>query len=164
MKNHKLTNKDKDTLANKDTLTKYSNMREVFDYKMSLKDHIQSILWYTPLRVCKKLYYDIKYGIQRLIKGYDDSDIFNFWQNFCSRNKKILKELSANHYGYPVNMTNEEYTEKLNMLSSYLEKIENIEDNYIEKGMTLKEVYQLQTELKNKFMTLFNDLFFDLWD
>lgn len=137
------------------------SLDELFNYKLTAWNTFMSCIWYTPKRKIKDLYYDIKHGFQRMFKGYDDTDTFEFWYNFCGRTSKIFDDMAKHHYGYPVRMTNEEYTNKLKEMSSYLKTIIDLDQNY--EG-PLEEQYKLQVENKDKFMQLFSELFFNLWD
>lgn len=137
------------------------SLDELFNYKLTAWDTFMSCIWYTPKRKIKDLYYDIKHGFQRMFKGYDDTDTFEFWYNFCERTSKIFDDMANHHYGYPARMTNEEYTNKLKEMSSYLKTIIDLDQNY--EG-SLEEQYKLQVENKDKFMQLFSELFFNLWD
>ena len=137
------------------------SLDELFNYKLTAWDTFMSCIWYTPKRKIKDLYYDIKHGFQRMFKGYDDTDTFEFWYNFCERTSKIFDDMANHHYGYPARMTNEEYTNKLKEMSSCLKTIIDLDQNY--EG-PLEEQDKLQVENKDKFMQLFSELFFNLWD
>ena len=137
------------------------SLDELFNYKLTAWDTFMSCIWYTPKRKIKDLYYDVKYAFQRMFKGYDDTDTFEFWYNFCEHTSKIFDDMANHHYGYAARMTNEEYTNKLKEMSSYLKTIIDLDQNY--EG-PLEEQDKLQVENKDKFMQLFSELFFDLWD
>ena len=47
----------------------------------------------------------IKFGFQRMFKGYDDSDGWAFKWNFVDKNYKILNHFFKTHKSYPYNMT-----------------------------------------------------------
>ena len=160
MRQHKLV-KIKDIDDSKTIEVK--SLDELFNYKLTAWDTFMSCIWYTPKRKIKDLYYDIKYGFQRMFKGYDDTDTFEFWYNFCERTSKIFDDMANHHYGYPSRMTNEEYTNRLKEMSQCLKNIMKVEQDY-DSNMTLTEEYEIQEENKNKFMKLFSELFFDLWD
>lgn len=48
-------------------------------------------------------------------------------------------------------------------MSSYLKSIVEIAEDY-GSDLSLTEKHEKQNEYKDKFMSLFSELFFDLWD
>ncbi len=59
------------------------------------------------------IYHSIRYAIQRVYRGYDDRDIFDFYDRFLDRNIKIFKHFKANNVGYPGNITETEWNDIL---------------------------------------------------
>lgn len=43
------------------------------------------------------MYHRIKYAFQRMIRGYDDRDVYDFGSRFADRNAKILKQFKKNY-------------------------------------------------------------------
>lgn len=44
---------------------------------------------------------NVKYGFQRMFRGYDDYDVWGYWQSTAERNIKVLKRLKATKVGAP---------------------------------------------------------------
>lgn len=68
--------------------------------------------WYIitciPYRIKWKvldIYRAIKFGFQRMFRGYDNSDGWAFKWRFVDKNYKILNHFFKTHKSYPWNMT-----------------------------------------------------------
>ena len=121
----------------------------------------------------KDLRRKIKYAIQRVSKGYDDCDVFEFYDSFIKRNIKILKDFKKNLQGHPGNLTDEEWN---NVLQEIIDCLKNSdEDKVIQKLFgddfydnwsieKQKQVDEFREHNKNKAFELLNQWFFNLWD
>lgn len=49
-------------------------------------------LWTQQLNKIQNLYDKIKYGFQRMFRGYDDNELFNMDITFVDRYLKLLKD------------------------------------------------------------------------
>lgn len=119
----------------------------------------------------KNTYWKIRYGFQRMFKGYDDVDTFDTFFRFIERYKKIIKELRNNHYGYPGTMTYKEWDNILDTMLYHLHYME--EDNVVKElekdvpdnwSVSLKTVNDVMEKHKDEFFKLFSEYFYNLWD
>lgn len=55
----------------------------------------------------REAYWEVRYGFQRMFKGYDSVDTFETFAKFIERYTKILTEYRKTHVGYVGTMTNE---------------------------------------------------------
>ena len=145
-------------------------MKEMFAGKESFWDSIKYFPWRLGYKI-KNLYYQIKYGFQRMFRGYDDTEVFNMDFPFIERYLKILKDFRKNHYGYPASITNEEWDNILDELIKHLTLMN--ENNVIVElkngmpenfGPDYKTVSEIMDRHKDEFFKLFSKWFYDLWD
>ena len=119
----------------------------------------------------RDFYWECRYGLQRLFKGYDSVDTFETFAKFIERYSNILKDLRKCHYGYPGTITPEEWDNILDAMIYYLrymdeqtvtEELEkDVPDNWT---VSSKTVYEIMEKNKNEFFKLFSEYFYDLWD
>ena len=143
-----------------------------------LKENIQ-YYWYCfklwlPINKLKILYWDIyrtiKFGFQRMFRGFSNQDGYCFYFNFVNRHIKLLKHFKKYNIGYPCNITAEEWDKILDEMIYHLELMN--EDRVVEKlceGMP-EDYYPCYTEVgkimerhKDEFFKLFSKWFYDLW-
>lgn len=119
----------------------------------------------------KDAYWKIRYGFQRMFKGYDNVDTFDTFSRFVDRYKNIIKELRDNHYGYPATITNEDWDNILDTMLYHLHYMD--ENNVIDElekdvpdnwSVSLKTVNEVMDKHKNGFFALFSEYFYNLWD
>lgn len=75
--------------------------------KTTLWDKITLPL-YRFVHKVKNVYWNIRYGFQRMFKGYDNVDVFDTFSKFTDRYSKILAEYRKSHVGYAGAMTLDE--------------------------------------------------------
>jgi hypothetical protein len=119
----------------------------------------------------KETYWEIRYGFERMFKGYDSVDTFETFAKFIERYTKILTDLRKCHYGYPGNITEEEWDNILDEMIYHLhymdeetvtEELEkNVPDDW---SASNKTTYEILEKHKNEFFKLFSEHFFSLWD
>ena len=145
-------------------------MKEIFAEKESFWDSIKYFPWRLGFKI-KNLYYQVKYGFQRMFRGYDDTEVFNTDLTFIDRYLKILKDFSKNHHGYPPSITNEQWDDILDEMIKHLSLM--TEDNVkteLKKGMPdsfepdYKTVSEIMDRHKDEFFKLFSKWFYNLWD
>ena len=145
-------------------------MKEIFTGKESFWDSVKYFPWRLGFKI-KNLYYQVKYGFQRMFRGYDDTEVFNADLTFIDRYLKILKDFRKNHYGYPLSITNEQWDDILDEMIKHLSLM--TEDNVkteLKKGMpdSFKPDYKTVSEImdrhKDEFFKLFSKWFYNLWD
>lgn len=145
-------------------------MKEIFAGKESFWDSVKYFPWRLGFKI-KNLYYQIKYGFQRMFRGYDDTEVFNTDLTFINRYLKILKDFSKNHHGYPPSITNEQWDDILDEMIKHLSLMteDNVETE-LKKGMPdsfkpdYKTVREIMDKHKDEFFKLFSKWFYNLWD
>ena len=164
----------KDTIENAEYLTfEFTPYKKVKTFKDRLEDVWDTITWpfWKARRWIIDTYWEIRYGFQRMFKGYDSVDTFETFAKFTERYEKILKEYRAHHYGYVANMTEEEWDSIIDDMIYHLHYMNehNVEDE-LSKGMpedwspSHKTVYEIMERHKNDFFELFSKYFYNLWD
>ena len=134
-------------------------------------------IWYMitciPYRIKWKtldIYRAIKFGFQRMFRGYDNSDVWEFFYNFTDRNYKILNKFICKNNGHPINLTEEEWDDILQEMCKHLYMMD--EDNvreYLKTGMpeewepAIDSIYEIMERHKNEFFDLMKQHFYDLW-
>ena len=119
----------------------------------------------------KDAYWEVRYGFQRMFKGYDAVDTFETFAKFTERYEKILKEYKSCHYGHPGDMTAEEWESIVDEMIYHLHYMdeENVEselskgmpENWVSSSLT---VYEIMERHKDEFFKLFAKHFYSLWD
>lgn len=119
----------------------------------------------------KEAYWEIRYGFERMFKGYDSVDTFETFAKFIERYSKVLTELRNNHYGYPGTITEEEWDNILDEMIYHLRYMdEETVTEELEKDVpddwtaSAKTVYEIMDKHKNEFFKLFSEYFYNLWD
>ena len=143
-----------------------------------LKENIE-YYWYCfklwlPINRLKFLYWDIhraiKFGFQRMFRGFTNQDSYAFYSSFVNRNLKLLRFFKKHNIGYPCNITPEEWDNILDKMIYHLELMD--EDRVVEKlceGMP-EDWFPLYTDVSNimerhkeEFFKLFTKWFYHLW-
>ena len=145
-------------------------MKEIFTGKESFWDSVKYFPWRLGFKI-KNLYYQVKYGFQRMFRGYDDTEVFDMDMAFIDRYLKILKDFRKNHCGYPPSITNEQWDDILDEMIKHLTLMnENNIMSELKKGMpdsfepNYETVMDVMSRHKNEFFALFSKWFYNLWD
>lgn len=119
----------------------------------------------------KEAYWEVRYGFERMFKGYDSVDTFETFAKFIDRYTKILTDLRKCHYGYPGTITEEEWDNVLDEMIYHLyymdeehvtaELEKDVPDNWTVSGKTVSNIMDKH---KNEFFKLFSEYFYHLWD
>ena len=118
-----------------------------------------------------RAYWNCRYGFERMFKGYDSVDTFEIFDKFIERYTKILTELRNCHYGYPYDLTEEEWDNVLDEMIYHLHYMD--EEHVIEElekdvpydwSVSQKIVCEVMDKHKDAFFELFSKYFFSLWD
>jgi hypothetical protein len=120
---------------------------------------VQRLIWKID-----KLCWSVRYAFQRIYRGYDDRDVFEFYSNFLKRNTKILKDFKKNNTGYPGDLTEDEWDNILQDIIDYLESADEdvaFVDNWSIENQKQSDDYAEQN--KNKGFDLLKERFFNLW-
>ena len=133
-------------------------------------DAIES-LYYAVKRNVSRVYWNCRYGFQRMFKGYDSVDTFSTFDKFVERYTNILKELRNRHYGYPLDLTEEKWDDILDEMIYHLHYMdEETVIKELEKDVpddwyaSSKTVWEVMDKHKNEFFKLFSEYFYNLWD
>lgn len=152
--------------------------------KQFQKDFIKlfSNNWYYAIpRFFDNTYYRIKWAYQRVVRGFDDTMIWNYHSEMTDITIKILTRFKTNLHGYPTNLKNtEEWNQILIKIiksfearqhinnSDFMRSTKQIHTKGIFKGMTKSKLdkrmlkrWELQRDEGAK---LFIKYFDTLWD
>lgn len=117
------------------------------------------------------LYWKSRYGIERMLKGYDSMDTFETFHKFIERYTKILTEYRKSHVGYVPWMTEGEWDSVIDEMLYHLHYMN--EDAVIEDlsrdvpdawTASQKTIDEVMGKHKDEFFRLFSKHFYDLWD
>ena len=151
--------------------------RSFSENEKTFKDKLEN-WWYTIIRPywrvknrIRDVYWSIRYGFQRMFKGYDSVDTFETFAKFIDRYTKILTEYRKNHVGYVGTMTNEEWEAIIDEMLYHLHYMDeqNVEEE-LEKDVPddwhacQKTIDCIMEMHKNEFFKLFSEYFYNLWD
>ena len=138
----------------------------------SLWDAITTPFWRLK-RWFKDTYWNVRYGFQRMFRGYDVVDTFETFAKFIERYTKILTEYRKKHWGVPMEFENsgEDWDKVIDEMLYHLRYMdeETVTDE-LEKGVPDewsadgRIVYEIMDKHKNAFFELFSKYFYDLWD
>lgn len=116
-------------------------------------------------------YWEVRYGFQRMFKGYDSVDTFEIFSKFIDRYTKILTEYRKTHVGYVYDLTEEKWDEIIDEMIYHLyymdewhviEELEkDVPDNW---SASAKTVSKIMDKHKDEFFKLFSEYFYSLWD
>lgn len=164
----------RDTIENAKYITfKFAPFEKSKTFKDKLEDLWDTITWpfWKTRRWIIDTYWEIRYGFQRMFKGYDSVDTFDTFAKFTERYEKILKEYRVHHYGYTASMTSEEWDSIIDEMIYHLHYMDehNVEDE-LSKGMPEDWIpssittYEIMERHKDEFFKLFSKYFYNLWD
>ena len=116
--------------------------------------------------------WEIRYGFQRMFKGYDSVDTFETFAKFIERYTKILTEYRKKHCGIPMEFVDseEEWDAVVDEMLYHLHYMdeetvtEELEKNVPEDWhASYKTVGEIMDKHKDAFFELFSKYFFSLW-
>lgn len=131
------------------------------ELKLSPWDKFTSFIWYRPINKIKHIAYEIKYGFQRMFRGYDDREIFSLDFQFIEKYTNILQKFKENTVGYPTNLSPEEWDSILDRMMFLLLEIQNVYDEVDITNYKIKD--EIIEKDKDEFFNLFSKYFFHLW-
>lgn len=164
----------KDTIENVEYFTfKHFASKKEKTFKDKLEDLWDTITrpyWRAKRRV-KDAYWEVRYGLQRMFKGYDSVDVFDTYSKFVERYTNILARYRKVHVGYVYGMTNEEWEAIIDEMLYHLhymdeqnvrkELEENVTDDWY---ASMEAVDRIMNKHKDEFFVLFSKYFYNLWD
>ena len=126
-----------------------------------------------------ELYYPVKYGLQRMFRGYDDTEVFDFNLVFIKKFTKILTKIKDDNIFIFRNVDTGEYMsdeEQEKFLNHWIDLLKNSdEDELYEQEFPNKQsheedyrdfVYRSKVAAKNRYeaLELFAKYFDQLWE
>lgn len=127
--------------------------------------------YYKAKHWIRDTYWEIRYGFQRMFKGYDSVDTFETFSKFIDRYTKILTEYRKKHVGYVGTMTNEEWEAIIDEMLYHLyymdechvidELEKNVPDDWSASYNTVNPILDKH---KDAFFELFAKYFYHFWD
>lgn len=142
--------------------------------KMNVFEKIWDVIttpYYKAKWWIRETYWEIRYGFQRMFKGYDVVDTFETFAKFRERYIKILADYRKHHIGYCGEMTEEEWDAVIDDMLYHLhymdeeivtEELErDVPDDWSASYITVNYVLDKH---KDAFFKLFSKYFYYLWD
>lgn len=129
--------------------------------KLSPWDRFTSFIWYRPIHKIKNLLYEIKYGFQRMFRGYDDREVFSLDFGFIDKYTEILQQFKENTVGYPPDISEQEWNRILDRMIFLLLEIQNMYDEVDVDNYDVSQ--EIIVKDKDEFFHLFSKYFFNLW-
>lgn len=148
----------------------YSTIMNKSLIKWSLWDKI-TIPFYRMKRKIKDTYWNIRYGFQRMFKGYDYVETFDIYSTFIERYEKILIEFKKHGNSFPCDTTEEKWNDIIDEMIYHLHYMS--EDNvnkeleqYVSDGWIpcWETSGKIMSKHKEEFFKLFSEYFYNLWD
>ena len=162
----------KDTIEAEYFTFERSDMFGINEPKWTLWDRITTPFWKVKHWI-RDTYWRIRYGFQRMFRGYDSVDTFETFAKFRERYIKILTDYRKKHYGVPMEFENsaEEWDKVIDEMLYHLHYMdEEIVTDELEKDVpndwsaSMKTVSEVMNKHKDAFFELFSKYFYDLWD
>ena len=170
----------KDTIENAEyfIFDVHEDYNKVFSKKNpTIKDRLEDFWWdiTRPFRRVKlkirDVYWEVRYGFQRMFNGYDFVDTFSTYSKFIDRYSKVIIALRNNHWGYPCNLSEEEWN---NILDEMIYHLHYMNEDNVEKelekdvpkdwNVSPKTINEIMEKHKDEFFKLFSEYFYNLWD
>lgn len=151
--------------------------RKIIKREKSTKEKIEDFLfdvtipYYRARYIIKNIYWNIRYGFQRMFRGYDDIETFSISTSFIDRYYRILTMYKSGLYGCPLELSMEEWEDIINEMLYHLhymdeDHIENELKNNVPKDWipSYKVIGTIMNKHKDEFFKLFSKYFYNLWD
>lgn len=163
----------RDTIENVEYIT-YNHSGFWNPKEMNVFEKIWDVIttpYYKAKWKIKEAYWEVRYGFERMFKGYDSVDTFEIFSKFIERYTKILTEYRKTHIGYVGTMTEEEWDDIIDEMLYHLkymdeetvtEELEkDVPDDWNASAIT---IYEVMDKHKDAFFKLFSEYFYNLWD
>lgn len=117
-----------------------------------------------------RIYRALKFGAQRLLRGFTSQDVYALNKSFISRYMLILKQFKKHNDATPYDLTKEEWDAILDCLIYHLRMMD--EENVLEVLMkdmpedynpSWESVTEIMNRNKKEFFELFSKYFYELW-
>lgn len=119
------------------------------------------------------MYYRIKHAFQRMIRGYDDRDVYDFGSRFAERNAKILRQFKNNCVAQYRTDTKEKFESDLQEIIDCLENCDD-ERLYRKHKADLKingaftkmmdGINEERNKCMNRAFELLGEYLWNIWD
>lgn len=119
----------------------------------------------------RETYWEVRYGFQRMFKGYDYVDTFETFAKFRERYIKILTDYRKHHVGYCCEMTEEKWDNIIDEMIYHLKYMDeetvtkelerDVPDDWVASYKTVNPILEKH---KDAFFELFSKYFYNLWD
>ena len=116
------------------------------------------------------VYRAIKFAFQRMFRGYDDSDSYDFLHNFIDRNYKLLNHFYKTHKSHPLVLSEKQWNDILQDMCKHIYMMDEYNvRKYLKSGMPEgwepagDAIYEIMIRNKNEFFDLMKEHFYDLW-
>lgn len=143
----------------------------------TIKNRLENLWYYISMPFwktkhwIKDIYWKIRYGFQRMFKGYDAVDTFEAYSKFIKRYTKILTEYRNCNARYVAGMTSVEWEAIVDEMLYHLHYMDeqnveeelkrNVPNNWMPH---LNTVDDIMFKHKDEFFKLFSKYFYCLWD
>jgi len=129
--------------------------------------------YYRVRNWARDTYWEVRYGFQRMFKGYDSVDTFETFAKFIERYTKILTEYRKKHCGIPMEFIDSE-EEWDNVIDEMLYHLRYMDEEYVTEELerdvpddwhaSFKTINEVMDKHKDAFFKLFSEYFYNLWD
>lgn len=116
------------------------------------------------------IYKKVKFGFQRMFRGYSNQDLYAFHYNWVERHYKMLKDFKKHSPKYPTNITEEEWDTILDEMIYHLEMMDEEKvTETLQRGMpkdwmpACNLVWEIMERNRKAFFVLFSEHFYDMW-
>lgn len=123
-----------------------------------------------------ELYYPVKYGLQRMFRGYDDTEVFDFNLVFIKKFTKILTKIKDDNVFIFRNVDTGEYMsdkEQEKFLNHWIDLLKNSDENELYEHEFQDKKYDFKndcqccdeaTQNRHEALELFAKYFDQLWE
>lgn len=120
----------------------------------------------------KHAYWNTRDKIQKIVRGYSDTDINELYQWFIDTMRPMIKQFRKSTNSFPPSYLDEkEWDKTLKEMDNclYMMDEQHVIDYYKYKydNLTIEQstkIYETMTKNKDKFFNLFKEHFYDMWN
>lgn len=164
----------KDTIEAEYIVFEHSNFWN--QKKMNVFEKVWDVIttpYYKAKHWIRDTYWEVRYGFQRMFKGYDSVDTFETFAKFIERYTKILTEYRKMHCGIPMEFedSEEEWDAIIDEMLYHLHYMDeetvtnelekDVPDDWSASQLTIDDI---MLKHKDAFFKLFSKYFYNLWD
>ena len=116
-----------------------------------------------PFETVKDFFRAIRWGFQRVSRGYADIDVWSIDEWFLSVVPDMIAQLRRETHGHPADMTEEEWDKYLSELESCL-RAGDFSEWEIPTTVKSYDEYASALGSLHRGLSMFSERFYDLWD